>query len=205
MAEVREGIAFASVVLLAAVFLVSGGAKVIAGTFSLDLENYQIVPAALVMPIARTLPWVELATGASLLAWNRSYVPALTAALLLATFTLTVSITLLRGLRVSCGCRANGKQVSWALAITNLLLLMLAVAAASDPPTSLVSWLLADEVLAGVQLPALLVLAVCTSLWRVVSVWGRVYRRIGSSDPSAPIVPISIGQDGLAAELRRAS
>ncbi len=91
--------------------------------FALDLEAYRLLPAAVILPIAYYLPWLEIATGLSLL------VPALRRAaiglaiVLLVIFTLMLSIAWMRGLSINCGCfgAAGGAATDFALAIARNL------------------------------------------------------------------------------------
>ena len=91
--------AFLVRLLLAGVFLWAGAQKARnPQLFTLDLEAYRLLPGQSVLPIAYYLPWLEIATGLSLL------VPALRRAalglsiVLLLVFTSMLSIAWARGL-----------------------------------------------------------------------------------------------------------
>ncbi len=178
MDEIRIGIAFAGVILVAVVFLVSGISKLRGGTFASDLSRYQLLPKVMIRPVARTLPWVEVAVGFLLLTWTGSRIPILLGLSLLVAFTIAVTATMLRGLRVACGCRANGAQVSWRLVGTNLCLIAIAsTGAVADPPTTSLVTAVTTGMSARIELPALVALVLLATLSRLTSVWVKVLRR----------------------------
>lgn len=91
------------------------------------VANYQLLPAALVAPVARALPVVELTLGLALLAGGQR-VAVLPAALLLLVFAAAVAINVRRGrIHIDCGCdRSQLRQtVSWPLVWRNLVLAVL--------------------------------------------------------------------------------
>lgn len=72
--------------------------------FAQVIVNYQVIPVALVNPIAIVLPWLELVCGIALLfrAFRRG--AALIVVLMLLTFIGLMWFNVARGLDVSCGC-----------------------------------------------------------------------------------------------------
>lgn len=73
--------------------------------FARQLADYQLLPGALVRPIARVIPVVELMVAFALLvpAWRSS--AALSAASLIALYAAAIGINLWRGRRdIDCGC-----------------------------------------------------------------------------------------------------
>lgn len=88
------------------VFVLAGISKLVApGTFSATLLAYDLLPVALLRPVALSLPWVELVVGLYLLAGLFTRVAAWAAIGLLAVFMLAIGQALLRGLSLEdCGC-----------------------------------------------------------------------------------------------------
>ncbi|MGE0484157.1 MAG: MauE/DoxX family redox-associated membrane protein [Gammaproteobacteria bacterium] len=116
---------------LAIVFLVGAWQKLRDVTsFELAMENYALLPAALVRPVAWLLPAFELVTGLALVSPWRALGGAM-AIVLLAGVTTAVVANLLRG-RTDVGCGCGGIEdeqlLSWALVARNALLTVAAVA-----------------------------------------------------------------------------
>ena len=76
-------------------------------SFAVDIATYDILPLVLVNVAAITLPWVELAAGAMLLAGFRTRAAALLIAGMMVVFMTALMIALARGLDMSCGCFAS--------------------------------------------------------------------------------------------------
>jgi len=164
-------------------FMMSGLAKLRAGTFASDLANYRILPRRWVVPAATILPWIELTVGIATLLSPSPAPFLLSAGLLLSAFTAGIVTNLLRGRRISCGCRGAAKPITWGLVATNVTWGLAAVvtAAAAGPgavPTLLgisseVSASEGAAVIISVTLAALIV-RLTGSLRRVLSVLARV-------------------------------
>lgn len=98
---------------LAAVWLVSGIAKFTdPGQTYLAVKAYQVLPDAVVHPVATGLPLLELALGVLLLAGLLTRVAAVVAAVLLLVFIAGVAQSWARGLTIDCGCFGGGGEVS---------------------------------------------------------------------------------------------
>jgi uncharacterized membrane protein YphA (DoxX/SURF4 family) len=83
-------------------------------SFAHMIYNYRIAPGPLVNLSALVLPWLELLCGVALLLGIWSRTAALVVGGLLVVFTAAVSLNLLRGHAVECGCfdvRDAGKSV----------------------------------------------------------------------------------------------
>ncbi len=130
--EASEHSAIHTVIELAAriavglVFLLYGLDKISnPDDFARAIANYKLLPESLVNLVAVTLPWVECILGLLLLAgqWVRS--AALVSAFLLCVFLAAVSITLVRGLDINCGClnAEAGRKVGIRLLVEDTLLL----------------------------------------------------------------------------------
>ena len=72
--------------------------------FAHMVYNYKILPGPLVNPLALVMPWAELLMGIALILglWRRS-AATLVGALLL-VFIVAISVNLLRGNAIDCGC-----------------------------------------------------------------------------------------------------
>lgn len=89
------------------VLVFSGYVKAIrpAEEFAAVLANYWILPPAVLVPLARLVPWVEMAVGLCLLAGFGVRRAALAAAGLYGVFVVFLSQALLRRLPMNdCGC-----------------------------------------------------------------------------------------------------
>ena len=101
--------------------LLVGGAFVLAGVlkiaapakFAGDVSNYRLLPHELINLVAILLPWVEVVSGAFVLAgiWLRS--AALVIMSMTVVFFFTIVSALARGLNIECGCfgTVGGKHI----------------------------------------------------------------------------------------------
>jgi hypothetical protein len=96
--------------------------------FAAAVENYGLVPEALLPLVALVLPLVELAAGVLLLFPETCHLGGVLALLLLVVVTSAVAINLARGnAKIDCGCGGiSGQPLSWALVGRNVLLMVLA-------------------------------------------------------------------------------
>jgi uncharacterized membrane protein YphA (DoxX/SURF4 family) len=72
--------------------------------FAQMLWNYQLLPGSLINPLALVLPWLELLAGAALIAGVLRKGASLLIAAMLLVFIAALSIDLMRGIAVDCGC-----------------------------------------------------------------------------------------------------
>jgi uncharacterized membrane protein YphA (DoxX/SURF4 family) len=72
--------------------------------FAQMLWNYRLLPGVLINPLALVLPWLELLAGAALVAGVLRKGASLVIAAMLLAFIGALSIDLMRGLAVDCGC-----------------------------------------------------------------------------------------------------
>lgn len=103
--------------------------------FSAQLQAYQLLPSALVRPVARGLPWLELALAFALLL-PLSRTGAAMAAALLALYATAMAINLWRGRKdIDCGCAGPHQRqpIRPLLLIRNGLLVAVALLAAWQP------------------------------------------------------------------------
>lgn len=105
----RHKLLIALRVLLGAIFVVAGALKV--GdplAFADSIWAFQIVPNAVVMPMALMLPIFEIAAGLLLIIGRITGSAALAILLLTAVFTAAIGSALGRGLTLDCGCFGQG-------------------------------------------------------------------------------------------------
>lgn len=120
--------------------------------FSRQLEDYDLLPGAVVGSFARVLPWVELSAAFVLLVPGLRALGAVLAALLLVSYSGAIAVNLWRGrLDIDCGCSGPGleRPLNAALLIRNTVLLGL-VGLAALPVGDL-----------SMQLPQLLLVTIC--------------------------------------------
>jgi uncharacterized membrane protein YphA (DoxX/SURF4 family) len=110
--------------LLGAVFVVSGVAKVAAP------NQWRAQSAELGVPalIATALPFVELAVGALLIAQLARSIAAIVAAVMLVAFTVLLVVRLAQGRRPPCACfgALTTKPIGWSNVVRNIVFLALA-------------------------------------------------------------------------------
>jgi uncharacterized membrane protein YphA (DoxX/SURF4 family) len=126
--------------LLGVVFVVAGAAKLTAPgrrRFAEAVGDYDLLPAALVGPVASTVPVLECVAGAMLLLGLLPSVAAWLLAVMLAGFTVAVAVNLLRGRRIACGCGgAATEPITWWTVARNALLTGVAAALALAGPVA---------------------------------------------------------------------
>jgi len=98
-------------VILAGIFIVAGYAKIREPwpQFALSLYSFKLLPESSLEPIARTLPWCELALGIAILSGILLRWSALIASVLLTVFFAVLIRSYAMGLEVDCGCFGSGE------------------------------------------------------------------------------------------------
>lgn len=132
-------LAVAGRLLLGALFLVGGLAKLRRPQeFTAALRAYQLLPPFLVRPAARWIPVLEVGVGGSLVIGWPTRVTATLAIILLLGMAGAMTVNLLRGRRVDCGCLGLAEgTVSWLLVFRNLVLSLVGAFIAAGPTTGL--------------------------------------------------------------------
>lgn len=93
-------------IYLALIFILSGLEKINdLNGFAQSIENYKILPMALINITAITIPWIEVITGALLLLGINIKENSLIILFLLLIFTTALIIALAKGLNINCGCQ----------------------------------------------------------------------------------------------------
>ncbi|OGR10783.1 MAG: DoxX family protein [Desulfobacterales bacterium RIFOXYA12_FULL_46_15] len=96
--------------------------------FSDNIASYLLVPHFLVNPMAVFLPWIELVSGVCLVAGIRVRASAAVISTLLGTFTIALTVVLLKKTPIDCGCFQNvGDPVSRITLFRDLLWLAMGV------------------------------------------------------------------------------
>ncbi|MBI5614921.1 MAG: methylamine utilization protein MauE [Gammaproteobacteria bacterium] len=112
--------------------------------FGYALENYELLPAALIPAAALAIPCAETFTALGLLApATRPYAAGAAAALFL-VFSLGIAVNLARGRdAIDCGCGGAGgdQPISWWLVARNLVLVALALVLVREPAARAFVWL----------------------------------------------------------------
>jgi uncharacterized membrane protein YphA (DoxX/SURF4 family) len=100
---------------LAIIFFYAGIEKIInPGDFAVAIYNYQLLPDCAINLSAIFLPWLEVFIAASLVAGIYTRGATLISALLFLTFATALTINLLRGLDISCGCfGVSSGNINW--------------------------------------------------------------------------------------------
>jgi putative oxidoreductase len=115
-ADKREWLARLARFALAAVFIGAAVPKLLApGEFAAAIENYRVLPQALVGKVAMILPVGELVLAAALIVGPMRRGAALLCTLLLVGFSVAMAQARMRGIDLSCGCfgAALEAKVSW--------------------------------------------------------------------------------------------
>jgi putative oxidoreductase len=91
--------------ILGALFVAASWDKIVhPARFVEDVANYGLLPPLLVNLFALVLPWVEMIAGLFLILGFFSRSSSLTLVLLLVSFIIAISIILIRGYQIPCGC-----------------------------------------------------------------------------------------------------
>jgi hypothetical protein len=106
------------------------------GRFARQLADYQLLPEALVRPIGRVIPLLELLIAFALLVPFSRAIAAVSAAMLIALYAAAIGINLWRGRReIDCGCAGpdQAQPLRPVLLARNAVLVALALLASTTP------------------------------------------------------------------------
>ena len=114
---------------LGALFIYAAVHKIITpGAFAQEVNNYKLLPPALVSPFALVVPWLEFFCGAALVVNRWRLGASVLIAAMLAGFTAAVASAVTRHLNVSCGCfKSGGSAATWLTFARDVAMLAAAV------------------------------------------------------------------------------
>ena len=114
---------------LAIIFFYAGIEKIInPRDFAVAIYNYQLLSDYAINLSAIFLPWLEVLIAASLIIGIYTRGAALLSSLLFLIFATALTINLVRGLDISCGCfGASSENISWFYLARDLSLFCLSV------------------------------------------------------------------------------
>jgi uncharacterized membrane protein YphA (DoxX/SURF4 family) len=117
-------------ILLAGIFLAAGIAKLREPwlQFAVSINSFQIVPDSMLEPIAKWLPWFEVAVGVSILSGVWLKWTSTLATLILAGFLSLLIRSWAMGLEVDCGCFGSGEPLGPKAIARDSLMLVLSAA-----------------------------------------------------------------------------
>jgi len=118
--------------ILGGVFLYAAYTKLIQPwtIFALAIDSYELLPASVVLFVARWLPWFELALGLLLLTGFQLRYSATAASLLLAAFLGVMVRSYVKGMGIDCGCFGMGEKLGPATLIRDSVLTAFSIALA---------------------------------------------------------------------------
>ncbi|HXV13984.1 MAG TPA: MauE/DoxX family redox-associated membrane protein [Candidatus Krumholzibacteria bacterium] len=93
--------------------------------FAMSVRGYKIIPFALSNLFALGVSWTELIAGLMLILGIFTRKAAGAIAILLVMFIVAISMVIVRGMTVDCGCFGSegGSSTSWLLIVRNIALL----------------------------------------------------------------------------------
>ncbi len=197
--------------ILAAVFLVAGLAKLADLNGSRTAMEGFGIPPVLAAPFGTLLPFVELAAAVLLLPLATAWWGALAALTLLLLFVVGIGVTMARGQAPDCHCfgQIHSEPVGWSTLTRNFILgaiaVFVVVEGQSGAGTSLTGWLGqrsgAEQV--GIVVGVLVTLAIVGEGWLLLQIMqqnGRLLARVealeslpanGEARPAAPAAPVA--------------
>src|SRR6185436_16375541 len=91
--------------LLGLVFIIASIDKIASpDAFAASIHAYRLTPALIENLLAIAVPWIELLCGMCLVLGVNVRASSFLLTLLLGVFSVAISIALLRGLKIDCGC-----------------------------------------------------------------------------------------------------
>ncbi len=115
---------------LAGIFLAAGIAKLREpwAQFAVSLYGFKLLPDDMLEPIAKTLPWAEVALGVAILSgiWLRWF--ALLGSLIITLFLGVLIRSYAMGLQVDCGCFGSGEALGPMTIVRDSTMLLLGAA-----------------------------------------------------------------------------
>ena len=120
-------------IAIGAIFIIASADKILEPEqFAAVIHSYALLPDSLINLFALFLPWFELTVGAAFVASRKYRNAAATAiVMMLAMFCIAVSINLVRGSEIGCGCFHSGEEqdpISIANVFRNLVMMGITLA-----------------------------------------------------------------------------
>ena len=116
--RVLRGVLLGIRIVLGAVFVYGGYVKLRApwALFGMAIDSYHLVPLRYIEPLARTIPWFEVALGLLLIFGWLLRLSATAVSLTLAIFFAAMLHAFLNHQEINCGCFGPGEPISkWTL------------------------------------------------------------------------------------------
>lgn len=115
-------------VLLGALFVAASWDKILhPARFAEDVANYGILPPFLVNLFSLILPWAEMIAGLFLILGFLSRSSGLVLLVLLVSFIVGISINIVRGSQIDCGCFGSGEELGVITLLRDLVMLAMGV------------------------------------------------------------------------------
>jgi uncharacterized membrane protein YphA (DoxX/SURF4 family) len=103
---------YATRIVLGLIFVFAGAEKIAdPKSFAISISNYRLLPILTINFFAITLPWIELVAGILLILGISVKENSSILFSMLLVFTIAITISLLRGLSIDCGCYGKGSQI----------------------------------------------------------------------------------------------
>jgi len=100
-------------IILGGVFIYASYGKILDPEgFARIVLNYRILPDIFINPFALVLPWIELFCGVLLIAGYLIKGSVSTINLMVLAFTVAISVSMIRGVDITCGCFSTTQAVS---------------------------------------------------------------------------------------------
>lgn len=110
------------------VFIYAGAEKISnPESFAISITAYKLLPIWIINFLAITLPWIELISGLLLVFGISVKENSFIILFLLIVFNIVVTISLIRGLNIECGCFGNGTQIGLIKLVENFILVLLSL------------------------------------------------------------------------------
>lgn len=172
--------------VLAAIFVVAGVAKLWDLAGAREAIRSFGVPASLSGPSAIALPVVELALAVLLLLAGTARVAAVAAAALFAAFAFVVALARLRGRTPDCQCfgRLHAAPAGWGVVGRNIALAVITLLVVSQPASAI------STTAGGVFAISALVLGQAILTYALLRRYGRALRRIEELESRRPALEV---------------
>jgi uncharacterized membrane protein YphA (DoxX/SURF4 family) len=116
-------------IAIGALFIYAASSKFDPIKFAQEVNNYRLLPAALVNLVAVALPFVELLAGVMLVVGFRVRAGAFTIVGLLCGFILAMCYVWAKGIDIECGCFGRGTKVGLRAISEDVGMMLLAIEA----------------------------------------------------------------------------